>query len=428
VKSPANILKSRWWIVFLLFSGTLVNAFERGSISTAATTMMKDLHIDPALMGVVLSSFFWAYLVMNIPAGILADKFGPKITLGISAVVWSVFSTLTGLAAQSWQLILFRIGVGTGEAATNPVNTKVIKNSFNSAERGLAAGWYLSGFRLGFAAAPVVMAYLIQAYDWRFAFIITGIASLGWAALWYFTFKEAKKEPEAAAQMPEKIPWRKLLRHRNIVGLALCKFFQDYSYYLFVTWLPTYLIKERGFTLIKSGWSAALPWVIACSLQPVAGWFSDYLIKRGVSTTASRKICIIVMQVLAAVVVLAGYVDSAVVAVWLLAMSLTCESASSVILWAVCAEVAPTKASASVGGLMNTAGAFAGIVAPILTGLLLKYTGNFQLALLVGGCMFVGAALSMGLVVGKVEAISLDDPPPMGDKFPSQREKKALTG
>jgi len=361
------------------------------------------------MMGIILSSFFWAYLALNIPAGILADKFGPKATLGWSAFIWSAFSALTGLATQFWHVLLFRIGVGVGEAAINPVNTKVVRATFVSEERGTAVGIYLSGFRLGFAAAPVVMAYLIQIFNWRYAFLITGIGSLGWVALWYLTYSESRKEESASASASKKIPWTKLLRHRNVLGVVMCKFFQDYSFYLFVTWLPAYLVMERGFTLVKSGWYSALPWIAAFMFQPVAGKISDWLIKRGLTVTQSRKGCIVVLQFLAASIVCAGYVDSAILAVWILAACLAFESGASVVLWAVCAEVAPNKASASVGGIMNTAGALGGILAPIITGLLLTWTGSFQYALLVAGCMFVFASLSMWFVVGKVETISLDD-------------------
>jgi ACS family glucarate transporter-like MFS transporter len=401
-----KILQNPWWAVFLLFSGTFVNALDRGSISTASPFIMKDLGIHSALMGVILSSFFWAYLVLNIPAGILADKVGSKTTLGWSAFIWSIFSALTGLAGQFWQILLFRVGVGVGEAASNPVNAKVVRGAFNSEQRGTAAGFYLSGFRLGFAASPVVMAYLIAIYNWRYAFVITGVGSMLWVALWFLTYHETKAT-QSTEVVSKKIPWFTLLRHRNVLGIVLCKFFQDYSFYLFVTWLPAYLVMERGFTVVKSGWYSALPWIAAFLFQPLAGKCSDWLVRRGFSLNQSRKGCVIVLQMLAASVVFAGYVHSAVAAVWILAMCLAFESGASVVLWAACTEVAPDKASASVAGIMNTAGALGGILAPIITGLLVTWTGSFQRALLVASCMFVLAALSMWFVVGKVETIRL---------------------
>jgi MFS family permease len=389
---------ARWWVVLLLFTGSLINTIDRGSISTAVPSMMRDLHLDEAAMGVVLSSFFWAYVALNIPVGLLADRCGAKVTLGWSAFVWSIFSALTAVGTRSWHLVLCRLGVGAGEAAIQPVNAKIVRAYFSTAERGTVVGIYLSAFRLGFAAAPVIMGYLITAYAWRGAFVITGAASLIWVLVWRLTFTERR----TTVMDRPKTPWRQLLRHRTITGLVVCKFFQDYSYYLFVTWLPTYLVTERKLSLIKSGWYAAIPWVVACLFQPLVGWLSDLLIKRGITATGSRKGLVVAMNLLATVVVFTPYTASAHAAVLLLTLSLAFESASSVLLWSICTEVAPDRAAASVGGILNCAGAMAGIVAPIVTGYLVRQTGNFTLSLAIGGAMFVCASLSMLLIVGKV--------------------------
>jgi len=122
----------RWWVISLLFCGTFVNAVDRGSLGVAAPSIMKELHLNPAMMGVVLSAFFWTYFAMNIPSGTLADRFGAKATLGWAAFVWSFLSALTGAAHSFVQLVLFRIGVGAGEAALQSCNFKVVKSVFPS--------------------------------------------------------------------------------------------------------------------------------------------------------------------------------------------------------------------------------------------------------------------------------------------------------
>jgi MFS family permease len=404
-----NLVKNNWWVVFLLFTGTFINAIDRGSISTAVPFIKADFKIDDAMMGVILSSFFWTYVALNIPAGLVADKLGAKGTLGWSAFVWSIFSALTGLAARQWQLLLCRMGVGAGEAAFMPVGTRVIRDHFSTAARGMAAGWYLCGLRLGFAVSPPVMAWLISTSSWRHAFLITGAASLAWVVLWSFTFRQGSKNVAVPAGVEPRAAWPELLRHRSVLGLVMCKFFQDYTLYLFVTWLPAYLIEERGFTLIKSGWYASLPWIAGFLFQPVAGGACDRLIRGGMSPTLARKGFIVVMQLLATVVIMAGYAESPVATVWLLVISLAFESGSSVILWTACAEIAPNDLSASIGGIMNTAGAMAGLVAPIVTGWSLVVTGSFHVALVVGGCMFILGALSMWFIVGPVETITLTD-------------------
>jgi MFS family permease len=397
---------ARWWVVFLLFSGTFINAIDRASLSTAAPNMMADLGLDAGMMGVALSAFFWFYLVMNIPAGGLADKYGAKLTLGWAAGFWSLCSALTGSATHFVHILLARIGVGVGEAASFPVNARIVTNSFPAQERGTVIGCYTSGLRLGFAVTPVLMAWLMSRWSWRVAFYVTGLGSLLWVILWCFTYREIRTQREMAGAAT-RIPWMELVRNRTVLGLVCCKFFQDYLFYLFVTWLPGYLIIDRGFTVMKMGWCASLPWIAGFLAQPLAGAGSDWLIRRGVSVTVSRKSIIISLQLLAASVVAAGYVPDAMTAVWLLTLSVACESASTSILWTTCTDVAPPFAAGSLAGIMNTAGALAGILAPTVTGFFFKITGSFQHALLIGSCMVVLAACSMWLVVGELKPLPI---------------------
>lgn len=366
--------------------------------------------MDAGMMGIALSAFAWSYLIMNVPAGGMADKFGAKRTLGWAAGLWSVCSALTGSATHYLHVLLARIGVGIGESASFPVNAKVVSTHFRPEERGTAIGFYTAGLRVGFAVTPLLMAWLISHRNWRFAFYVTGLGSLFWVALWAFTYREVKTETTATATVA-RIPWSELLRSRTVLGLVLCKFFQDYLFYLFVTWLPAYLILGRGFTVMKMGWYASLPWIAGAIAQPLTGALSDWLIRRGVSITLSRKSIIIVMQLAAASVVVAGYVRDPMVAVWLLTLAVACESASTSILWTTCTDVAPPLAEGSLAGIMNTAGALAGILAPTVTGFFVKVTGSFQQALLIGSCMVVMAAFSMWFVVGELKPIQISPPP-----------------
>ena len=157
--------------------------------------------------------------------------------------------------------------------------------------------------------------------------------------------------------------------------------------------------------MMKMGWYASLPWVAGFLAQPLAGSFSDWLIRRGNSVTLARKSIVITMQLLAGSVVLAGYTTKPLAAVWLLTLSVACESASTSLLWATCTDVAPPAVAGSLAGLMNSAGALAGILAPTVTGLRVKFTGGFQQALLIGSGMVILAALSMWLVVGELKPL-----------------------
>lgn len=390
-------MSSPWWVVFLLFSGTFINAIDRASLSSAMPLMKKEMGLSEGSMGIALSAFFWFYLLMNIPAGRIADRVGAKRTLGWAAALWSVCSALTGRAANLASLVLARVGVGAGEAASFPVNAKIVNNSFQPRQRGLVVACYTAGLRLGFAVAPLLMAWLIVRWGWRCAFYCTGLGSLLWVGLWLLTYTE--RPAGEAAPVGPRVPMLELLRNRTVLGLVLCKFFQDYLFYLFVTWLPSYLILSRGFSVLKMGWYASLPWVAGCVAQPLAGWISDRLIDRGVSVTMARKSIVVLMQLLAASVVIAGYAKDATTAVWILTFSVACESAATSVLWTACTDAAPRAAAGSMAGIMNSAGALAGILAPAATGFLAQASGGFQLPLLIGAGMVLLAAASMWFVV-----------------------------
>jgi MFS family permease len=343
--------------------------------------------LNKAQMGIALSAFFWFYLLMNIPAGALADRYGAKRTLAWAAALWSICSAGTGLAKNLLQLIMARVGVRVGASASFPVNAKIVNNSFPAQQRGLAVAFYTAGLRLGFAVTPALMAVLIKRWGWRSAFFISGLGSLAWVVLWWLTCVEPRPAEAPAATASNKMTVAELLRNRTVIGLVLCKFFQDYLFYLFVTWLPGYLVLSRGFSLLQMGWYASLPWIAGCIAQPVAGWVSDRLIAHGVSVTMSRKSIVIAMQLLAALVVVAGQVRDPMAAVWLLTLSVACESAE-------------------MAGVMNTAGALAGILAPSVTGYLAESSGSFQLPLLVGSVMVLLAAAAMWFVVGELKPVS----------------------
>lgn len=394
------------WIVFLLFSGTLINAIDRASLSVAAPTLIKELSINAAEMGMVLSSFFWPYLIFNICAGNLVDKFGERKIMGWAAAIWSVFSALTGMADTLWHLIIARIGVGVGESASFPVNAKVTTSQFPSEQRGMVTGLYTAGLRLGFSLCPLLMAFLVARWNWRVAFYVTGIGSLLWVVLWFLSYHDAGQEKGKAATH-KAIPWRELLSSRGMIGLLLAKFFQDYLLYFFVTWLPGYLVIAHNFSLIEMGTYGSLMWFAGFLNQPLMGWFSDHLIRKGVSVTAARKGCIVAMMLLSSVVIAVGFTKNFGICVALLVLAVACESASGTMLWTICSELAPKKAAGSIAGIMNTAGALAGILSPSITGMILHFTGSFQMALFIAGVMVIMAALVVLFVIPALKPIKL---------------------
>jgi ACS family glucarate transporter-like MFS transporter len=395
-------------IVLLLMSMMFVNAIDRGSLAVAAPLIIKDLHIDAALMGLALSAFYWTYTLFNLPVGRLADRLGAKITLGCSVALWSLMSAATGLVHNWFTLLCARLGVGTGESAGNIVGTKVIVDNFQSEDRAAATAWYLSGTKLGMAAVSVLMGFLISYWNWRAAFVITGLGSLLWCVVWHYVFQDVSRtETKGSVRSQAPIPWKQLLTNRCTVALMVVKFCQDYIFILFVTWVPGYLVMERHFTILRMGVYAAIPWIVGFVSQPAMGHFSDWLIHKGVSVTRARKLSLVGCQVTGATVIAVGFIDDPLLAVYLLTVNIAAESAAAGIMWTILAEVSPRNMGGSVPGAINTIGSLAGIFAPTITGFFFKFTGSFRGALAVAGIGQLISALLLLFVVPAIKPIEL---------------------
>ena len=314
-----NTAAYRIGVVALLTFGTFINAVDRASLSVAVPSIIKEFGIDTVTMGIALSAFFWAYALGNAPAGNLSDRFGTKKILGWSAVVWSIFSALTGLAQNVYHIMMARFGVGIGEASSLPTNTKIIAANFPSHERGTAVAVSLTGIRVGNAITPILMAFLIATWGWRAAFVITGLGSLLWCVFWYFGFKDLSdmRAKEAGKKEKVKIPWKFILTNRSLLGLTVVKFTQDFLQWLFLTWVPGYLVIGRGFSIITMGFYMSLAYATAAIAQPAVGWISDVLIKKGWSVNRARKTVQVTLQILSATIIITGYTDLGGVAMFL---------------------------------------------------------------------------------------------------------------
>ncbi len=399
---------SRLWTVFLLFSGMVIFGIDRSNISVASTTMMKDLHINAGVMGIIFSSFFWSYMLCNIPSGILADRYGPKKVYGIASAVWSVATILTGAVSSFVALIGCRLGLGVGESAVFPINSKVANEYFPPERRATVMATSMSGYRLGLAVSPIIIAAILVRWGWRMSFYISGIASLIWVLLWVLTFPRQRTIPGSTAKRLDRAVVLRLLSRRNTVAIVVIKFFCDYMAYLIVAWMPGYLVMERKFTILKMGIYASLPWLVGMIVPPLIGMFSDHLLAKGKSKTFARKLPLVLCQVFAASIVVLNWVSSPSVVVWLLIFVVALECSFSALLWTVPPELARTGEAATLAGIMNTAGSLAGILSPMITGFLVVATGSFTVAFIVAGGANILSAVFTIFLLGKIES---DDEP-----------------
>ncbi|MDE2161741.1 MAG: MFS transporter [Alphaproteobacteria bacterium] len=383
-------------VVALLTTATIINSFYRASLSVAAPFIMKEFDVNSAVMGVALSAFFWSYVPGNLIGGRLADRYGTKIVLGVSFVAWSVFSAFTGLAQNIAQVIVTRLGVGFSEGPAFPVCAKIFAGNFPAKERGTVIGINSAGNRVGLALCPIIMAVLITQFGWRAAFLVTGLISLIWVVCWHFFFTDLARSKQASLGTPEqqvRVPWRRILTSKAILALIVVKFSQDFLQWQFLTWVPGYLITGRHFSVIEMGFYTSLAFGVASVAQPGIGFISDWLIRRGWSINRARKTVQVALQVFSATIIVTGFSQSKDIAMFFMVVAITAESTCAGHIWTIIADVIPSKYMGSVGGLINALGAIAGIISPILTGVIAQVTGSFELALTIGGSIILVASV-----------------------------------
>lgn len=416
--------RTRWLVAALMWAAIAINYIDRTAISVAAPHIMKEFNFTAAEMGVLMAGFFWTYAMLQIPAGYIADKFGQKITLGMSLLWWSLATGMTGLAVGFKSMMGLRMFLGMGEAGAYPSNAGITAKWFPKQERATVGGLFDSGSKFGGAVGIPVITWLLLTFGWKEMFVILGSLGVIWALIWFKFFKNNpedhpsvnKEELEYIRngrvevtnnEMPCK--WYQLLKYRNIWAMCIGFFMINYNSYFFITWLPTYLMKERGLSLSEMGFVASLPMICAVVVEVIAGYASDKVHSSNkLSLTATRKLFLCVGLGMAACIGFAAFTESLVATVVFLciAKSGTVVAASQV--WALPAEVAPRNMTGLVAGIQNSVSNMGGVIGPIVTGFIVSYTGHFQYALMFSAVLIAIAMLNYIFLLGKVEQIKVD--------------------
>ena len=390
----------RWWLLVLLFTAMLISYMHRSALSVAigakSSSMTTDLHLSEASIGLLLSGFFWVYSLMQVPSGWLVDRFGVNRAYSLGYAFWSITSACTGLVNSFATLLGLRIALGAGQAISFPASSRAVANWFHDKERGTVTGIYLTGVRLGTALSSVIGVYFLARYNWKFFFIILGLLPLIWLLPWWkFLLKwettAAPEETVASGGTASFFDGLALLRRRSVFGIFLGFFAYDYAWFVFITWLPRYLTKERGFTDNEMALYSAAPFLLMSAIIIVAGLLSDWLVRRGRDEKLVRKIFILVGLAIGCLIVPAGMVHDKMSAVWLLTISLCGLGICSPNTWTLTQAMCDRKIVGTVSGIQNFGGNLGGILAPSLTGFIVYVTGSFALALgLVGAVLVVG--------------------------------------
>lgn len=383
---------------------TAIAYLDRVCISTAAPAMKGDLGISDVEMGYVFSAFTLAYALLEVPSGWLADRFGARLMLTRIVVWWSAMTATTGMVTGFVSLLLVRFLFGVGEAGLFPSMARAYSHWLPARERGRVFGLALMTAALGGAATQPLVVALLDWMHWRHTFMIFGLVGLLWAVAWYWWFRD---DPHShggvnAAELRiighdpptphTRVPWGALLRDRNMVAVCAMYGFAIYGWYFYITWLPTYLMRARGFLLHEVGWLAALPLVCIAAGVLIGGWSSDVL-GRHWGARIGRRIPGMVGLPLAALAILGAIVTSGgTTAALLLAGAAGLAALAVSPAWAVCLEIGGRHAGV-VSGAMNTFGNLGGTLSPIVVGWCLQGWDSWNASLITVAVCYLLAAV-----------------------------------
>ncbi len=297
--NPAWRDRRRWWVCGLLLMVTIISYVDRQAISITAPVLAAQFHFSNVQIAAVINAFIVAYMVGQLLAGRFIDRVGAKFGFSVLVAAWSLAAALTSLGSSTLSFGAFRAALGLAEGVNFPGGVKVIAEWFAPRERATAVGIFTSGASIGAILAPPLLAYVIVAFGWQAAFIVTGIPGLIWVFFWRRTYRPAAPADNSAAgpRAPiqnDPIPWTHLVRQRMVWGVFLARLLEEPVSWFYLTWLPIYLRSYRGASITDIGVALIFPFIALDVGYLAGGWISSRLINAGWPISRARKTVMVV--------------------------------------------------------------------------------------------------------------------------------------
>ena len=390
----------RWIVMALvLFPLTFVMSLDRTNIVVSAPVIQKQFHFTLVEMSLILTSFAWTYAFLQVPGGLLAERFGARKMLTYANGWWSIFTILTPFGFSVASFVAIRGLLGVGQAADWPSSVLAIRRWFPDAERAKANSILLGGLYLGPIVGAPLTVFIVLTLGWQWAFFIYGIVGVGTAALWWLFFRDRPSQmrqmskaevdfietntPDKESTESGPRAWRRFVSSPQFWAIGVQYFLLILIQSFFTTWLPIYLISARHFSLAGMGFAASLPWVALFVMVFVTGRLQDRTLRRTRSKWAARvPFAITGFVVAAAFLIVASRVVNPALMIVCLMVSLGAVGLTQVSIWSAVQDLAPTF-TGSVTGWTNFFGNFAGALGPVFTAVLVGLSGSWATALLV---------------------------------------------
>ena len=400
----------RYTVIVMCFLAMAIAYSDRVNISVAAIQMQQELGWNDITKGLVLSSFFIGYLMFQIIGGWLANRYGGKIVLGISVIMWSAFTIVTPFAATLSMAFLLgvRVLLGIGEASTAPSVIYMYSRWIPAHERGRAMAIFSSGAVVGTLFTLMITGFIIVEFGWPMAFYGFGIIGFIWAIAWFgLVTRSPEEHPGISAEElalltnnvndvrhAGNVPWSYILSHPSSWALIAANFSTNWGLYVALAWLPSYFNDTQGISISGAGIFSAAPWITMFISIIVAGWLADKALQKGISATAIRKTAQTIGLVGSAIfLVIAGSASNTLIAIITTCSALSCLGFCYAGFAPAVLEMSPRYGEV-IFGISNTFGTVPGIIGVAITGWLVELTGTYLAAFALTACVHILGALA----------------------------------
>ncbi len=414
----------RFVIAFLLFIAGIINYMDRAALGVAAPFVKKDLGLSPSELGLIFSTFFFGYALFAFVGGQLADRYGPRAVYSWAAAAWSILCGLTGAVGGFGSMLVVRILFGFAEGPMNSTTNRAITTWFPREETSRTIGFTFSGQTVGSAIAAPIVGLLAISLGWRIAFFAIGAMGLVWVVAWRWLMTDkpadnprvgqaeinmiAQSRAHDVVPQHETKPLRHYLALPSTLSLGLGMFAVNYTLFIFLSWLPSYLTNALHMPVKQMAFVAAIPW--ACGFVGYAGggMVADFVYKHMRDRVTARKLCTILPLALAAVALLAvNMATGATMAVSLIAFAVMMLTASVQSCWATIHELVPQTRVGGVSGFIHLLSNISGIIGPTATGLAVQYFGGYSSAFVIASTIATAGVVAMAIFVKRPANSSL---------------------
>lgn len=416
--TPPRVGHFRWVICALLFFATTINYIDRQVLGILAPDLGRTIGWSEQEYGYIVTAFQAAYAIGLVVMGRVMDWLGTRKGFSLALVFWSIAAMGHALAKSAFGFGAARFALGLGESGNFPACIKTVAEWFPRRERALATGIFNAGSNIGAVASPIIVPFVAMHWGGQAAFIATGAIGFLWLVAWLAIYRTPQRHPRVspaelalirsgAAETQTRIPWLKLLPHRQTLAFALGKFLTDPIWWFYLYWVPKFLNQSYGLTLDKVGPPLVIIYLAADIGSIGGGWLSSSLVRRGWTVNAARKTAMLVCAIGVVPIVFAAQARDLWMAVALLSLATAAHQGWSANLFTTVSDMFPCRAVGSVVGLGGMAGSIGGMFVATGAGWILQSTGAYWPLFVIAGFAYLLALAAIHALAPKLESANI---------------------